>query len=151
MSAMKGMHLRSRGFYPKGSPFSCGKHRRQHSSRGHLGKIGRPLEPGVAVWRRSTVLVRATDSSCTASTRLTRDRADELISTNVPRSLKRRLGCIGKDLMRGVALSKGSGLSIFQSYSGKHNTNIVLTGQVLLLTTALSFIARMGVCTAFFR
>ena len=61
---------------------------------------------------------------------------------NVLQSLKRRLGCIGKDLMRGVALSKGSGLSIFQSYSGEHNTNIVLACQVLFLTTALSFAAR---------
>ena len=36
MSAMQGMQLRSRGFYPKGSPFSSGKHRNQHSSGGDL-------------------------------------------------------------------------------------------------------------------
>ena len=63
---------------------------------------------------------------------------------NVLQSLKRRLGCIGKDLMRGVALSKESGLSIFQSYSGEHNTNIVLACQVLFLAAALSFVARAG-------
>ena len=38
MSAMQGMQLHSRGFYPKGSPFSSGKHHRQHSSGGDLGE-----------------------------------------------------------------------------------------------------------------
>jgi hypothetical protein len=55
MPAMQCIQVRSRGFYPKGSPFSSGKHRRQHSPGGDLREYRKAVAAGSSPLETFTV------------------------------------------------------------------------------------------------